>query len=473
MASTNIITIYPQNHEIGKNFITFLIISEILILIPIVLEEYLLAISCFSSLAALIFIFNKPSNGLIILPIFLFMPFEIPGLGGIQFSELGTLLIIISFIFIVLVSNTKLEFDTPAILPLMIILIASVLSVINAKYIFASVKNILKFIEAFILIFILTVNYVSHKKTLIKILVSILIAGLLASVIGIIRFLEGYDSRVYGLLGGGFGAYIGICTIIAINIVIFSKVKIYRTFALIVLSILIAALILSQTRAWLLATIVAFLFVIYNIGHKKYSIFFTLVFLSIAFIIFWSLSQNILGLSKPEIISSGAEKALQTGFGSEDIQGKYISILMRIFIWIHGFSIFLNNPILGFGIGNLRFKNFFTGELGSPSEPNVGYVDNHWLNVLYETGIFGFIGWICFAFIVYRACRELIKKSQDADWKLISLSLSGSMIIFLIGGMFWALTVVHEMTVFIPFLIGLIFASLRILKNEKIEQTHR
>ncbi|MFQ5639065.1 MAG: O-antigen ligase family protein [bacterium] len=458
-----------DRHESTKTFLTLLILTETAFLIPIFLEEYLLAFLGFVGLSALFFIFNKPENGLIFLPLFLFMPFEIPGLGGVQFSEMGTFLILLSLVFSVLLSKPNLGFEVPALLPILAILAASIFSVVNAKYYFASLKNILKYIEAFVLIFVFTVNMITKKEAILKIFISILIAASLSAVIGIIRFLAGYETRVFGLLGAGFGAYTGLSMIIAANIMIFSHKKSLRFFALSVLILLTAALILSQTRAWLLATIIAFLFVVAKIGNKKYAIAFSVFFMLIFLVVFLSLSQDLLQVKQVDLISSATEKAFQTGFASTDIQGKYVSILMRIFIWIHGFTIYMKTPILGFGIGNLRFRSFFTGELGAPSEPHVGYVDNHWLNVLYETGILGIISWIWFALVVYRACRELMKNSrEDREWKLISLSLSGAMIIFLVGGMFWTLTVVHEMTVFIPFLVGLIFASHRIMKFEKL-----
>lgn len=462
MNSVSSITFADSPPQPGKYFVTSLLLAQIGFIIPIILEEYLIAFMLLFGIIALFFIYTEPSNGLVILPLFLHMPVEIPGLGGIQFSEIGTFLVLLSLIFGVLVFKQNFELEAPALIPLVLILIASCLSIINANYFFASIKNILKFVEAFLLVFWLTVNFVSKKETILKIFNSFMIAGLLATVIGIYRFLEGYDTRVLGLSGGGFGAYIGISSLFALNTFIFARTNIKKLTAFVFLTVFISALILSQTRAWLLATLIAVLFVLMNVGELKKSLRFAFIILALVAIVYSVLSSEIFITTKPELISSGAEKAIETGFGKEDTLGKYVSILMRIFIWIHGFSLYMQNPIFGFGIGNLRFKNFFTGELGAPSDPNVGYVDNHWLNVLYETGILGIIGWIGLAVMIFRCCRQLLKNSFEPEWKLISLSLTGSMIIFLVGSMFWALTVVHEMTVLIPFLMGLIFASLRI-----------
>jgi len=126
----------------------------------------------------------------------------------------------------------------------------------------------------------------------------------------------------------------------------------------------------------------------------------------------------------------------------------------------------MQNPILGFGIGNLRFRSAFTGELGPPSDPHVGYVDNHWLNVLYETGILGIIGWIGLAVVIYRTCRAFPRKSGSNEIQIARLSLTGAMIVLFVGSMFWTLTVVHEMTVFLAFLIGLLISTHRLYRAE-------
>ncbi|MFQ5677185.1 MAG: O-antigen ligase family protein [bacterium] len=457
------------NHGIvkpGKHFLALLILVQIGFSIPILLEEYVLAIVLLFGILALFFVYNHPTNGLILLPLFLYLPFSIPGLGGIQFSEIGTFFVILSLIFALVATRSNFEFEAPALLPLAFILVAAVLSVINARYVFASVKNILKFVEAFLLIFWLTATFVTKKETILKIFNSFLVAGVVAAVIGIYRYMEGYETRVFGLQGGGFGAYIGVSSLIALDILILAKANVKKLLALLVLILFIAALILSQTRAWLLATILAMLFMITRIGSKKKSLGFAVMIMVLVTVVYVALSSDFFPTNQQQLISAGAEKALQTGFGPEDTVGKYVSILMRVFIWIHGFSLYMQNPVLGFGIGNLRFKNFFTGELGPPSDPNVGYVDNHWLNVLYETGVLGIIGWVALAALVFKCCKTIIKSSTSPEWKLITLPLAGSMIIFLVGSIFWALTVVHEMTVLIPFLMGLIFASMKILQNQ-------
>lgn len=443
-----------------------MLILQAAFVVVIAMEEYFLAFGILLGLVSFVFIFSGPTNGLIILPIFLYLPFEVPGFGGIQFSEIGTFLVLLVGLFSVMLVKRDLEFETPAVMPLILIFIAYCLSVLNAKYFAASVKDIVKFIESFFILFLFTINFVDKRETITNIFRVFIFAGLISSIIGIVRYFAGLDSRVFGLSGGDFGAFLGISTLSAISNLIFSSSKVEKALVLASLPILVSAMILSQTRAWLLGLMLALFLLFLQVRRDPRAVRFAFLLAAIAIVVFVLLSADFFSGHQANLITSGVSRAFETGIIKGETLGRYVSILMRIFVWVHCFSIYLQNPIFGFGIGNLRIRNYFTGELGSPYEEGVGYIDNHWLNVLYETGILGVVGWIWLAVVVYKACRQLMKVSIDPEWKQISITLAGSMLILLVGGMFWVLTVVHELTALIPFLIGLIFASTRIIDKQ-------
>jgi O-antigen ligase len=447
-----------------KHLLLVVVTIEALCLIPVFMGEFAIALMIPIGLLVIGALFFKAENALILLPLILQFPVEIPG-SGIQVSEAGTLLVIFSLFLSLFITRDDLNLDIPMIAPLVLILIAYCLSLVNATYLTSSVKNIIKYIQAFLIVYVLTVNLIRQKQTILAIFVVFMLAGALSSVIGIWRYLQGYETRVFGLLGGGFGAWIGLSTLIAINALILGKSFVLRVVASLVLPVLLAGLILSQTRAWMLGLILAVLFTIVSIGGFRRALMFLVIFTVLAVLVYGALFGGLIP-TQSDLITTGAEKALETGFGEGETQGKFVSILMRVFIWIHGFNIYMNYPIFGFGIGNMRFKSFFTGELGAPDDPFVGYVDNHWLMVLYETGILGIVAWLWLAVLIFRGCRGLMLRTRamnDSEWHLIALSLAGAMIIFLCGSMFWALTVVLEMTVLIAFLVALIFGSNLIL----------
>ncbi len=446
--------------------LTGLLLIQGVFFVFISMEKYIVAVSIFLAIVSIFFIFSgQAANGLILLPLFLYVPFKIPGLAGITFSQIGVLFVLLSLVIYILIAKANVELHAPPLAPILLILLAYCLSLANAKYVVAGAKDILKFVEAFILIMVCAVSFVTRREHIIWIFMSFIFSGLVAAVIGLVNYLQGYDSRVFGLLGGGFGAFVSISIIMGINVLVFSDSKVQTGGVLLALPIMVAALILGQTRAWLVGFFLAIFFLLYHMRrHHSIRVMALVVIVSLATIFLFS--SDFLASNK-ELITRGAGSAFETGLAKGDSLGRYVSVLMRLFIWVHCFGVYMQHPILGVGIGNLRIKNYFTGELAAPSEPNAGYVDNHWLNVLYESGIFGIVGWIWLTVLVFQACRRLIKMSIDPEWKLVACSLTGSLIVLLTGSMFWSMTVVHEMTVLVALLMGLIFASLRLISLEK------
>ena len=434
----------------------------------IALEEYVALALIISASVAFIFFFNRLANGIILLPLFIFMPFEIPQTFGLQFSELGVLLLFLSTVGTVLITGRELKFEFPAMAPIVLILIGGILSMINAKYLWASALILLKHLETFVFVFFVAVNFLNKQSDIRKTLFSIAIGGFFAALLGITWFVLGIEQRVFGLHGGVYGAFIGIAIVCSVSLIIYGQKGLIRNVLIVILPFLILALLLSQTRAWTGGTFLALFYLIFSLGSKASSLRTVLLIVGLALIVFWLVQSGLLGLAGGGLFEQATGKAFHFGLTESQDRGKYISSLMRIFLWWHGLNIYLQYPLFGFGWGNLRFKNMFTGELDSPYKWGAGYMDNHYLNVLYETGIIGIIGWIWLIFLIYRYSKVLHRLAPEGDWRAISRGIIGCLIVFAFGGIFWALTNVHETTVMVPYLIALIFASVRILRKQQI-----
>lgn len=451
-----------------------LVFLQVLIIFPLTLGYFLEVFIGLIVLVGLFLIINKFENNLLLLPLFIYMPIGFSFLMGIQLSELGILILFLMFLINMIFIDDQSKFVMPAALPISLFIIASLLSIINARYPKASIINILKIVEAFVLVFWIITNCIRNKEILKKILLMIVFSGIVASFYGFYQFLVGgemtmgLDRRIFGLLGGGFGAFIGSSLICALSLILFSKSR-YKILLLFCLPVLVTALVLHQTRAWYLATIVALIFVISQVERKRLVSSVLPILIVVGLISFAILGTHLLGLAPKAVTELATETSFQLGLSPTDNQGKFLSIMMRLFLWWKGFHIYMESPILGFGIGNLRFGNMLTGALGVPGEEGVGYIDNHYLNILYETGILGFASWIILLILIFRRSKSVIQMSQDPEWKAINFSIIGSLIIFFVGGIFWCLTVVHEMTIMVAFLMGLLFASHRI--QERLKNT--
>jgi O-antigen ligase len=359
------------------------------------------------------------------------------------------------------------QYVFPAQWPIVLMIFAGFLSLANARYPGVSMILILKHIEAFIVVYFIVVNFLETKEDIQRVVVVTAVAGFLAAIYGIMRFSAGLESRVFGMHGGGYGAFIGASIICAVSIIFFSRRTVMRFVLLCMLPFLTLALLLSQTRAWTFGTLLALLVIFYVHSGKSNKMKLVVGLGALAALVLWLVQSGLFGFATTGSLEDATGKALQTGLLASDDKGKYLSGIVRLFIWWHGFNIYLQYPILGFGIGNLRFRNMFTGELGPADDPEMGFVDNHYLNVLFETGILGAIAWIWLMILVYRQYKALLHYSEDADWRSIAYALIGSLIVWAFGGIFWGLDHVHESTVMLAFLIGLVFAAGRI--SDKVE----
>lgn len=453
--------------ELDRASFAVLIGAQSAFLIPILLEQYLLAVLLLAGLVAIALMFNSLQSGLVLLPFFIYTPIAIRPLFGIQLSELAVLLLFLSFVGTSLLSSSEFRFSVPAIGPVILILLAALFSMLNASYPKASIINILKYLEAFVFILYVTVNFVQTREWLIRILSAVVLAGFSAAVLGLVRFSSGLEFRIFGLLGGGFGAFVGISVVCALSMVLFLRPRWTKWVYLGVLPPMIVALLLSQSRAWIASTLIATLFLLFwFVRAKKRVMPVVILTLILAFALTWFFSTGFLGSTSRSDLERAVGKSLQTGLSKSDDVLKYVSFLMRLSLWSRGFDLYLDHPVLGFGIGNLRFRNMMTGELGDPGDPDVGYVDNHYLNVLYETGVLGAIGWLWLMVVIYRRLTVSLQLSSEPEWRAVLLAIAGSLIILFLGGFFWVLTVVHEMTVMVAFLLGLALAADHIVQTE-------
>src|SRR5262245_56492776 len=87
-----------------------ILVLQLAFLPLIALEEYLVLAILLSAMLAFIFIFHRLANGIILLPLFLFMPFEIPESLGLQFSELGVLILFLSALGAIALTARALKF---------------------------------------------------------------------------------------------------------------------------------------------------------------------------------------------------------------------------------------------------------------------------------------------------------------------------------------------------------------------------
>jgi O-antigen ligase len=457
----------------------WLILLEVAFIIPLSLGYTLEVILALAALFILPAFFHSFTNGISLLPLFLYMPVTLSESMGIQLSEVGILLLFLLYVGTVLMDRRTEALEKPLLIPILVFIFASICSMVNARYLATSIKSIIRLIEAFIFVFYITANYVETKKDLVKILRMLVLAGVIASLHGFYQFrvggeeTMGIERRIFGFIGGGYGVFIGTSIVCAFSLLVYSSRWIWKTSAFFSLCILGVAMILHQTRAWMGGTSLALLFVLGTIRPLKRLLRSCALIVVAGVFVLVLLQTNLGGIASEDVTRVATQRSMQMGLSASQNTGKFMSGVMRLMLWVEGYQIFKENPMFGFGIGNLRFRNMLTGELGDPAVEGLGYVDNQHLNVLYETGIFGFAAWSLLLILLLMRSLELLRLTKESEIKPVSSAVIGSLILFVTGGMFWCFTVTHEMIVLFTLLMGLLFASLRVQKRQEAVEEHR
>lgn len=433
----------------------------------LVFEQYVAFGVVIGALTGIPFLLNRFPHSLILFPIFLYLPFDLSESLEVQFSKIGLVIVLLSGLGAVLLNRRNEPLVFPAKKAILLILAAECLSVVNARYPATSMVLIAKHMLAFVAVYWLTVNFLHRIEDVRHILIGCVIGGVCAAVTGIARFSLGIETRVFGLHGGGYGAFIGTAMITAISIIFYGRRSMINHALLGALPLLALALFLSQTRAWTFGALCGLLFVIYihRGAFTKLKVLLSLA--PLAAVILWIVQSNLFGIVSTGSLEYATERAFQTGFVSSDDLGKSVSLLLRPIIWWHGFEAYTQFPLLGVGVGNLRFRHMLYGYPGPADDEDMGFVDNHYLNILYETGIPGVIGWTWLLLLLYRECRTLLRLAEDREETGIIYALTGSLILWGIGGMFWVLNNAFESIALQGLLIGLVFAMGRILRDRQ------
>jgi O-antigen ligase len=143
-----------------------------------------------------------------------------------------------------------------------------------------------------------------------------------------------------------------------------------------------------------------------------------------------------------------------------------MSLMFRYRIWKYAWKVFLQNPLTGVGVGNMRIEDAVRPMKVKPRE-GIGYTDNHYLNVLVETGVLGAAAWVYLLYILFSTSWRIVKLSNDHQWQIICFGFLGGIIVFLTGGMFWLLTAFVYDSAMLAFLFALVFSSKKLLNAER------
>jgi O-antigen ligase len=284
--------------------------------------------------------------------------------------------------------------------------------------------------------------------------------GLIASIVGLVQFLleiinTGEVHRVYGWHGPAYGAVMASILLLSISALLYQQHKIFKLWAIITIPFAGLALILCQTRAWIGALVLAIviMFILEKQGVFKRVLLIIGIVVSIIVLV---LIIAGLGIIDSKYFLTALDRAFRFGStpGKHSIQD--FALLMRLNVWRAAMVQYFNHPIFGIGVGNLRFVNYFTPTLVRPS-PEIGWVDNQYIQFFTEAGTIAGIAWIMFVSRSVRLGIQSVRQAVGSDLYAPAIGFFMSLLILFIGSFFWVITPQHELFASMALNIGLLF----------------
>lgn len=381
-------------------------------------------------------------------PLALSNPYQLAETGtNVTFSEFILILVFLAWVLRLLGREGPLFLPIPLAAAMGLLTVISVLSLGAAVHLEPGIKQVIRFVEIFLLFFPLSLNLMTTERDIVRCTGFLLLGGASAALVGMYRFqmvLEdtGVAHRVYGLHGGGFGALMASTAILAVGFLATPGIW-RRLYGAVTFLLALTGLVLSQTRAWIGAFVLsAVVLFVHQQRTWKRRVVSAAVMLVIVVVTVQTV--DFLSYFRAGALERGLEEVLGV---SSDPRAKVVgdlSLLMRFAVWSHTLDLIAANPVLGIGVANLRFSDYFSGRLAAPG-PGVGYVDNQYLQFFAESGMIAGFVWLFILGSLGRIAFRTIRAPGSGRLGPIAVGLTGSFLVFVIGSFFWVFTPSHEL----------------------------
>jgi O-antigen ligase len=295
--------------------------------------------------------------------------------------------------------HERFNVPRPLALALLALLFAMLLSMTVTLSINLSLKEIIKWIEVLIVLFI-GAQYIRARRQIWALIIIICLAALSQAIMGYAQnffglgptaFIRNSALRVYGTFGqpNPYAGYINMTLTIAIALTLLARSWSIRILAGCTTILLAAAEYFSQSRGGEIALAIAVLFIV-TLGIPRLR-----PLMGAAGIGGLGIVAGYLAGIVPERYLSPILKILGlTSISFTAPSATDYSTAERLAHWIAGARMFLDHPLLGVGIGNYpqAYPRYFITIFVNP----LGHAHNYYINIAAEAGIFGVLGLLMF-----------------------------------------------------------------------------
>lgn len=418
-----------QNNTISekKNYIIFsLILTFGIIILYFGLINKLNYLLLFSALPLLLIL--SLSNGFnnYFLVSLLFIPIYF---GYLNIAVWGSFLLFFKVMLLKRITVRDIQ-ENKVMLYLFIYLMACIPSLYNSIDISRSLILGFNLISFAIIAFCLPFELTSINKAyqLIKVFI---IFNIINAVFVVIQGVITHE-RVFGIAGIMFVDYVGIAILLYAVLYVLKNKKISLK-ATAIITLLVAASVMTQTRnAWLttvLTLIVLLVFLLIKSNYfglpKKLIIISSIVIFFVLFVSFIFVKNYSSELEKRTVEITKLENSF-------DNEGKIQnSFLTRLLIWHTAYNGFIKHPIAGIGLYSFPFSSSIYYTIPpylyqlyvEGLSPHQGFIA-----VLAETGLIGFAGFIMFLYLLIRLCIRSFAENLSDDEKYLLLAIFSALL---------------------------------------------
>ena len=371
----------------------------------------------------------------------------------------------------------------PLLLPLLIFLGATLLSLTVTLSLQYSLKEILKWLEV-LGIYLFVVNMIGRREAK-TIVFLILLAGISQALLGIYQFFgrvgpEGFllfdrFIRAYGTFKqpNPYGGYLGLVLPLAYSLSLGTKgygtrdrgqgtgdkgSLPFNSYLLIALAmagvvLMLAAMLMTLSRgAWL--GFIAALIVMNVVRSRRAAVLFVLALILLSLVIVMGGLQLL-----PEAIVQRFLDFLPFLAGVDihtiEVTPANFAVIERLAHWQAGWDMFSEHPWLGVGIGNYE-PVYPAYALPRWDEP-LGHAHNYYLNIAAEAGLVGLSAYLILGAAVFWQAWRAVRRTSGY-WQRVAVGILGILTHLAVHNFFDNLYV-HGMYVHIAVLLGLIFIA--------------
>jgi O-antigen ligase len=300
------------------------------------------------------------------------------------------------------------RFNTPRYLTISAIclLLAMLLSMTVAFSLSTSLKEIVKWVEA-VVILLLGMQYVRTRRQLWTIIVLLCIASVTMACYGYMQeflnigpssFVRDNSLRVYGTFGqpNPFAGYINMTLMITLALTLLARSWRAAILAGLVTLCLFGVEYFTNSKGGLLALAVTTLFILF-VGFPRLRVLFSAAGIALLGAIEALLAGRLpAGLFLPLLTKIGL-----IGISFDAPSPDNYANSERVAHWYVGIQMVIHHPLLGVGIGNYEFNyaQYAPGIFVLP----LGHAHNYYINMAAETGIIGLLCFLAFLIAIFVA----------------------------------------------------------------------